>query len=225
MSSIVVPRALIVADHAENRLDEERREPERRLVQQQQPRPAHQGPPDRQHLLLAARHRAGLLVEPFAQAGKRRRARAPCRRRSRASTCARTRPARGFRGRSCAGKRAGPRASGRFPGARSRAARARADRWPSKRDASRGRPDQAADRAQRRRLAGAVRPDQRDDLALIDVQRNAGERGDTAVARDQILDLAASSCRRAEIGFDHLRVGAHGVGQSLRRSSRRDRAP
>ena len=38
------------------------REPEKRLVEQQQRRLAHQRAADRQHLLFAARHGAGALV-------------------------------------------------------------------------------------------------------------------------------------------------------------------
>src|SRR5262249_25433776 len=51
-----------VADDLEDLLDDQRREAERRLVEQQQPRPAHQRPRDRQHLLLAARQRAAALA-------------------------------------------------------------------------------------------------------------------------------------------------------------------
>src|SRR5882757_1181124 len=39
-----------VADDLEDLLDDERRQPERRLVEQQQPWPAHQRPRDREHL-------------------------------------------------------------------------------------------------------------------------------------------------------------------------------
>ena len=46
-------------DDLEHGLGQRRAEPERRLVDEQQPRLGHQRPPDRQHLLLAARQRAG----------------------------------------------------------------------------------------------------------------------------------------------------------------------
>ena len=46
----------------------QRREPERRLVQQQQPRPRHERPREREHLLLAAGQRAGRLVPALARA-------------------------------------------------------------------------------------------------------------------------------------------------------------
>ena len=49
-------------------LHEQRREAERRLVEQQQPRPRHERARDREHLLLAARERAGALLAALAQA-------------------------------------------------------------------------------------------------------------------------------------------------------------
>ena len=45
------------------------------------------------------------------------------------------------------------------------------------------------DRAQRRRLPGAVRPDQRHDLALADGDRDPLEGLDRAVERVDVLDL------------------------------------
>ena len=56
-------RALLVdlGDDREDLGDEHRREPHRRLVEQQHPRLGHQGAPDRQHLLLAAGQRAARL--------------------------------------------------------------------------------------------------------------------------------------------------------------------
>ena len=55
------------AHDAENLLDHERRQSERRLVEQKQLGPHHQGAADRQHLLLAARQRARLLPATFFQ--------------------------------------------------------------------------------------------------------------------------------------------------------------
>ena len=52
----------------EDLLHHERREAEGRLVEQQEPRPQHQRARDRQHLLLAARQRAGLLPPPLLEA-------------------------------------------------------------------------------------------------------------------------------------------------------------
>ena len=106
----------------------------------------------------------------------------------------------------------------------------------------------AADGHHQGRLAGAVGADQRDDLALVDVDVDAAQRDDLAVVG---LDAADGEERRAavaaahspassvlqrsadlldlfvldaEIGGDDLRVVAHRVGASRRRSSGRSRA-
>ena len=56
------------AQDAEQLLDDQRREAERRLVEQHQARAQHHGAADREHLLLAARERAGLLAVALLQA-------------------------------------------------------------------------------------------------------------------------------------------------------------
>ena len=56
-------------DHREESLDDHGGEPERELVEQQQPRPAGERPPERQHLLLAAREQSDAAV---GELGKRR---------------------------------------------------------------------------------------------------------------------------------------------------------
>ena len=52
-------------DDPKDLADEQRREPERRLVEQQQARPLHESTGKRQHLLLASAQGAGLLRPPF----------------------------------------------------------------------------------------------------------------------------------------------------------------
>ena len=66
-------RALLAdrRDRVEDQVDEHRREAHRRLVEQQQLGPPHQRAPDREHLLLAAGHGPGLLVEPLLAAAGR----------------------------------------------------------------------------------------------------------------------------------------------------------
>jgi hypothetical protein len=54
-------------DQFEDPVDVDRRQAERRLVQQQQPRPRHQRSRDRELLLLAARERARELRSPFGE--------------------------------------------------------------------------------------------------------------------------------------------------------------
>ena len=60
-----------IGDDLEDRARDQRRKPERRLVEQHQPRPRHQGARDDQHLLLTARQRAGDLIDAL---GKNRKA-------------------------------------------------------------------------------------------------------------------------------------------------------
>ena len=59
-------------DDVEDLLDEHRRQPHRRLVHAQQPRPRHQRPADRDHLLLAARQGSGELPQPLLDAREQR---------------------------------------------------------------------------------------------------------------------------------------------------------
>ena len=118
-TSIVMPSSAVeLAEDAEQVLHDERRQAERRLVEQQQLRPAHQRPGDGEHLLLAAatgsRPRCvrrspqpGEHVEPALDVGAdlavacgRRRRRAGCPRRTGRGTC----PGPGARGR-CRGAR------------------------------------------------------------------------------------------------------------------------
>src|SRR6478736_3257353 len=58
------------AHEREDRLHHHRREPGRRLVEEQELRPRHERAPDGAHLLLAARERAGRLTAPFLEARK-----------------------------------------------------------------------------------------------------------------------------------------------------------
>jgi hypothetical protein len=53
------------------RLHQDRRQPDRRLVDQQDLRRQHQRAAERQHLLLAARHRAGELAAPLGEPRER----------------------------------------------------------------------------------------------------------------------------------------------------------
>src|SRR2546423_4018150 len=58
------------ADGVEDLAHDQGCKTERGLVEQEQPRPAHEGAGDRQHLLLAARQRAAALREPLLEAGE-----------------------------------------------------------------------------------------------------------------------------------------------------------
>src|SRR6266566_4253779 len=70
-------------------------------------------------------------------------------------------------------------------------------------DATAARVVQAVDGAQGRRLAGAVRADQRDDLALPDVDRDALQRLDRAVEGVDVLQF------EDVVGGSRLRGGGH----------------
>ena len=59
--------AVELADQREHLLDQQRRQAQRGLVEDQQARLGHHAAPDRQHLLLAARQRAGRLRHALAQ--------------------------------------------------------------------------------------------------------------------------------------------------------------
>ncbi len=61
------PRLWICDDALEDRLGHRRRQAHRRFVQHQQPRRGGEAAADRQHLLLAARQRAGELAGPLRQ--------------------------------------------------------------------------------------------------------------------------------------------------------------
>src|SRR5215471_15271825 len=59
-------------DRIEDLSRDQRRQAERRLIEQQKARVPHQRACDRQHLLLAARERAAALVDAFLEARKQR---------------------------------------------------------------------------------------------------------------------------------------------------------
>ena len=78
--------------------------------------------------------------------------------------------------------------------------------------------DDARDRPQRRRLARAVGADQRDDLARLDLQRDALERVDVAVVR---VDVAQLERRHrldgaAAVGLDESRATSCRADSSVR---------
>ena len=145
------------------------REPERGLVEQQQARARDQRAPDRQHLLLAAAQRRRHLLAPLRQ--HRKRAGTPCRCRLRFRESLRVNaPMRRLSITVMRLRIARPSGTWLRPSATILCAGRRAMLRPSKSDRARGRPDQAGDGLEQRRLAGAVRADQRDDLAALDRQ-------------------------------------------------------
>ena len=88
---------------------------------------------------------------------------------------------------------------------------------PVERDAGRG-VDHARDRAQRRRLARAVRAEDHDDLALVDGEVEAVQHPHRAVAGPQLARPRAARVTAAgvpEVGLDDARVVADLGGRAL----------
>src|SRR4051794_24811160 len=181
-------RALRVdlAHHLVDAVDDDGREPERRLVEQQQLGLRHKRAPDREHLLLAARHRPALLALALLQAREQGvhavevladALRVAARERAHLEVLEHGHA------------REDPPALGRLrdPDLGHGVARQALDLRAVEHDPSGARRHDAGDRPQRRRLAGAVRADQRDDLTLVDLERDALERLDRAVEGVDVL--------------------------------------
>ena len=217
------------------------REPHRGLVHQQQPRPRHQRAAHRDHLLLAARERAGELARAARRrAGRaRRRARSPRRspplaqvgahlevlehrhRREQAAVLGHDRdPA--------CGSGAGRRRSLTSSPANQHAAAARAHDARGSSSASSTCPRRcrrAGRRARRRRpcsddpLEDVDRP-----VVGVDVVELEQQRRRPLAAPPARSFLRASAAFDAEVGLDHARVGWRPPRRCPRRSSRRGRA-
>src|SRR5437867_1656089 len=172
--------AIDTLQSVEDELHRHRRQPEARLVQQEEPRAGHEPAPDRAHLLLAARQRPGQLPLALAQAGEERE-----------DKLERVVPPPPVRGAPAEleivsdrhrGKELAPlRHVGDAPRddlGRSETIEPRALEF----DAPGAHGQKPADRPQRRGLAGAVRADQRHRLAPSHLERDAGDRRQVAVA-------------------------------------------
>ncbi|EGE57986.1 hypothetical protein RHECNPAF_3500035 [Rhizobium etli CNPAF512] len=168
-----------LADRLENALDDQRREAKRRFVEQQELRTRHQGAADRQHLLFAARKRAAALGVTFLETRKERKdlldvlgevfeiveAGAHLKvfqHRHAREDAASLRRLRDAQARNLVCRHLGDIAALEDD-------RALASLWA------------AADRHHQRRLAGAVGADQADDLALVDLDIDAGQCTDIAI--------------------------------------------
>src|SRR5262249_34932996 len=172
----------------EELLDDERREPERELVDEEEPRPAEQRAADRAHLLLAAGELPG---RPRGALAKARQKREDPREVLRDAVPIPTQvgaleevvPDREAREEAPALRHlddAGPDdLVGAGPG---QVAAVEPDR-------SRPRREQVRDRVQEGRLARAVAAEQRDELARADLERHAPENLDAAVSGRQIPNL------------------------------------
>ena len=147
-------------------LRHDRRQPERGLVEQQDIGRRHQRAADRKHLLLAAAHRAGGLVEPLGQAREQREhmvEAASLRRRARGAANA---PSRRFSRTVSSPNNARPSGTSARPASTMRCGRMAEMSMPRNCDAAAGfLADHPGQRFQERRLAGAIGSDDHDDLA------------------------------------------------------------
>ena len=222
-----MPCAVDALDQREHLLDQQRRQAERRLVEDQQLRLGHQAAADREHLLLAARQRAGALA-PAARRGAGR-----CRTRARGSARAvrgrgGSSRGRGFRRTVMLGKMRRPSGTWIRPRATIADGCARSIGCCSKRIAPRHGRSTPRDRAVERGFAGAVRAEHRDDLARRSPRGRcrAGSRSRRSRRAGLEWRAAVSHCaapsmrpRRAvaEIGLDHARIGGDLAAASPRR--------
>ena len=104
--------------------------------------------------------------------------------------------------------------------------RAARDRTALECDVAGRRLEDAGDRQQRRRLAGAVVADEADELALVDLEREPLHGCDPAVVHRDVIELEQSRapfCR--QVGRDHLFARADLLGRADRDRSCRSRAP
>src|SRR5262249_47991515 len=172
----------------EDQLYHHRGEPEARLVEQQQPWARHEPATDRAHLLLAARQRAGELVLALAQPRKQGEDFVEPRGAAGAIARAQLEVLAHGQGR----KELAPFGNVRDAAGDHVGRWAPVDALPLELDAATAQRQQAADRAQRRRLARAVGSNERDGLARADLERNVADRDEVAVAR---LDVTQSEER------------------------------
>ena len=173
----------------------DRREPHRRLVEQQELRPRHERAGDREHLLLAAGERAGALASALLQDGK---------------VLVDHRERLGRVGLAPAEVRAhlqilehghlGEEPSSfryvRDPEAHDLVRRQAENRRLLEMDVAAAGSDEPAERAKARRLARAVRADQADDRARRNVERDALHGFHRAVANAEVLNLEHARARR-----------------------------
>ena len=163
------PLAVDVLDDAEDRLDEDRRQAHRGLVEQEQLRSRHQRATDCEHLLLAARKRATFLGETLAQPREQREDALEI---GRDPVAVATREGAELEVLEHAHAGEDVTALRRLCDAQPDDAVGgqRVDARAVEGHAATPGPDEAEDRAQGRRLPGAVAADERDDLAALDRQ-------------------------------------------------------
>ena len=180
--------AMDLVDALEDRVHDGRCEPHRGLVEHQQLRRRREPAPDRQHLLLAARERAGELVAPFREDRKelqdhRQRFAEP--RLALAGVGAHFEI---FHHRH-RGEHLAPLRHMRDAELRALGRRHREQVLPVVGDLAADRRNDAGDGLEQRGLAGAVRADHGDELAALDLERHAAQRAQAAIGNLKRPDL------------------------------------
>ncbi len=169
-----------VAHGVEDLLDEHGRQPHARLVEQEQARARHERAADRQHLLLAARERAGDLGDALVEPGEQREDALEIARDHR-RVAARVGAHHEVLAHAQAIEDAAALGHVCDAALDHHVRRHARERLIVQRERAPRRHEQSRDRAERRRLPRAVVAEQRHDLALADLEPHALERGDLAV--------------------------------------------
>ena len=188
------------ADDPEQLLDDGRRQPERELVDEQQRRRHQQRLRQPDHLLLATGQQACRLVEAFSEHGEQ--VEYLLRPLGDRGLLVLERPGRSAEvlGHRQAGEHGCAAGHAHHAGGRDRVRRQVRDVAAVEEDGSVAASVHAGDRAQQRRLAGAVGPDEGDDLAALDVEVDAVQHLHAAV-RD--VDVAADQQRVSSLTRGH----------------------
>ena len=169
----VAPLVAQSVERGEEVVDDRRREAERRLVEQQEARLRHQAARDRQHLLLAAREQTCAASRRSRSRGKRATSAAVS-----ASTSIPRRakaPSAMLSSTESSGNTCRPSGTRTRPSADDLMARQIVDPAAGKRDSAVDGAQEPADGAHEGRLAGAVRAEHGDQLALSHVERHPAE--------------------------------------------------
>src|SRR3954469_18662050 len=215
--------AVDLADALEHRQHEARGEAERGLVEEEEPWPAHQSPSDREHLLLAARELPAEDAPEPAQIRKQI---------EDLLQILDAGPPRGSQAQVLlyrqTGKDAAPfRHVGDTQADEGLWLRAM-DRRAGKGDRASLGPHQAGDGAQRGRLAGSIRAEERDDLSFAHLEGHAAQRADAAVRGVDVFEdeegllPGGRATRRQVRAFSQIRLDYHRILQYLRRRPLRD---
>ena len=180
------PLGVDLLDHPKDRLHQLRSQTERRLVEQQDRRLRHQRARDGQHLLLAARQRAGVLLDALFQHRKKRED--PLILGVGDPILPQIRAQLEVVGHRQVGEDAAPFRHMRHAQGRDHVRLDACDVPPVVSDCAAPRLQQTGNRAQSSRLPRAIRPDECDDLSFLHEEIDSMQRGNGAVSDHQIAN-------------------------------------